>query len=64
MQPDQYRSHTHPPQAGFANFQSSSGNTVNDDGGDQYGRFNNTGASGGNETRMQNFGAMWIIRYQ
>jgi microcystin-dependent protein len=64
MQNDEYKSHNHPPQAGSSNFQSSSGNSVNDDSGDQYGTFSNTGYRGGNETRMKNFSTMWIIRYQ
>ena len=63
MQGDMYRSHTHGPSPGFANFMSSTGSSVGN-GGDSYGRFTAVGHSGGNETRMQNFSAMWIIRYQ
>lgn len=63
MQNDQFESHLHPPSAGFANFMSTTGSSVGS-GGDSYGRMDNTGYQGGNETRMHNFGAMWIIRYQ
>jgi hypothetical protein len=41
-------SHTHPPQAGFGNFMSSTGSS-HGRGGDAYGVFSNTGSTGGNE---------------
>jgi microcystin-dependent protein len=63
MQTDMYKSHMHWPQPGYANFFTTTGSNVGDSG-DSYGAFSYTAYSGGNETRMQNFGAMWIIRYQ
>jgi hypothetical protein len=63
MQDDEYQSHRHPPAPGYGNFMSSSGSGVGRTG-DAYGRFDNTGYIGGNETRMKNFSGMWVIRYQ
>lgn len=63
MQNDELDSHRHAPSAGYSNFMSTSGSGVGS-GGDNYGRMDYTGYFGGNETRMKNFGAMWIVRYQ
>ena len=63
MQSHEFEAHRHPPSSGFSSFMSTTGSEVGS-GGDAYGRFDDTGYQGGNETRMRNFGAMWIIRYQ
>jgi hypothetical protein len=63
MQDDQFKSHRHAPNPGYHNFMSSAGHT-HGEAGDSYGTFLYTDYSGGNETRMKNFSAMWIIRYQ
>jgi hypothetical protein len=61
-QADEFRSHRHAPQPGFANFFSTSGNNVGDPG-DNYGAFANTAYAGGNETRPINTYVMWVIKY-
>jgi microcystin-dependent protein len=64
MQGDMFEWHLHYPYPGYANFMTTTGSHVGS-GGDSYGRMDYTNyAGGGTETRMQNFGAMWIIRYQ
>jgi microcystin-dependent protein len=64
MQSDMFEWHLHYPYPGYANFMTTTGSQVGS-GGDSYGRMPYTNyAGGGTETRMQNFGAMWIIRYQ
>jgi microcystin-dependent protein len=64
MQADMLEWHLHYPYPGYANFMTTTGSAVGS-GGDSYGRMDYTNyAGGGTETRMQNFSAMWIIRYQ
>ena len=64
MQDDEFQSHHHHPASGYTNFMSSSNGGEVGTGGDAYGRFSQTASSGGNETRMNNFSAMYVIRYQ
>lgn len=63
FQDDEFESHRHAPQAGYADFMSGTGNT-HGQGGDAYGTFVNTAFTGGNETRPKNIYVMFCIKYQ